>query len=179
GGAFCCSAIDSVAVQSDGRVLIGGDFTTVYVNGEPHQPQNRIARLNADGTLDATFNVGLGADDAVFSVVLQTDGTILLGGWFTSINGITRNGIARLNPDGSLDTTFNPNGGARGVYPFVSSIAAKYDGKVVVRGAFAAMNGVGRNGIARLYVNGTLDPTFNPGSAFNGYFVPGSVAALA
>ena len=66
-----------------------------------------IARLNADGTLDTGFNPN--ANNDVYSIALQADGKILLGGRFTTIGGVQRNYIARLNADGTLDTGFNPN----------------------------------------------------------------------
>ena len=73
----------SVAAQTDGKVVVGGSFTAV--NGVT---SNRIARLNADGTVDAAFsaNLGTGPDNDVLSVAVQTDGKIVLGGWFTAVN---------------------------------------------------------------------------------------------
>jgi uncharacterized delta-60 repeat protein len=90
----------SVALQPDGRVLIAGLFSSV--NGTARE---MIARLNADGTLDATFqNVSL--DDAIRVVAVEQDGRVLVGGDFTEVNGVPRGRVARLNADGSLDTTF-------------------------------------------------------------------------
>ncbi|MFM9006926.1 MAG: delta-60 repeat domain-containing protein, partial [Flavobacteriales bacterium] len=65
-----------------------------------------------DGTLDAGFNPGTGADNIIYATALQTDGKIIIGGQFTSYNGTTRNSIARLNADGTLDASFNPGTGA-------------------------------------------------------------------
>src|SRR5207247_1378907 len=103
-----------VTVQPDGKVLLGGGFTTLRPNGAASPtPRNYIARVNADGTLDAGFNPK--ASDAVISMVLQPDGKALLGGYFTSLqpNGAAsatpRNGLARINADGTLDAGFNPN----------------------------------------------------------------------
>src|SRR5207244_3676340 len=92
----------STALQPDGKWLIGGYFTTVG-----SLPRNRIARLNADGTVDASFNPN--ANAAVRGVALQTDGKIIISGDFTNVAGLTRNHIARLNTDGSVDTAYNPN----------------------------------------------------------------------
>jgi sugar lactone lactonase YvrE len=80
-----------VVVQPDGKILIGGLFTTVL-----GVARNRIARLNPDGTLDSTFNPS--ANSTVFSLAVQADGKILAGGFFNSIGGQTRNFIARLDP---------------------------------------------------------------------------------
>ena len=101
--------VEAVALQPDGKVLIGGSFTSF--NGTP---RNRIARLNANGSLDTTFNPGSGVDNTVNRIAVQSDGKVLLVGAFTTVNGVSRNRIARLNADGSLDTSFNPGTGANG-----------------------------------------------------------------
>jgi uncharacterized delta-60 repeat protein len=147
--------VSSVARQPDGKVLIGGSFTAI--NGIS---RTNIARLNADGSLDTLFNPGTGANDIVVSVVVQSDGKVLMGGWFTNVNGISRNRIARLNADGSLDTGFDPGTGANNR---VTSIAMQADGKVLIGGRFTAVNGTNRWRIARLTASGSLDTTFNSG----------------
>ena len=99
----------SVALQSDGKVLIGGNFYTV--NGTN---RNGIARLNANGSLDGSFNPGTGRMAmGLLSSPLQPDGKVLVGGGFTTFDGTNRNGIARLNANGSLDSSFNPGTGSR------------------------------------------------------------------
>src|SRR5437667_1512424 len=92
-------------VQPDGKILIGGDFTTLSPNGGAAVTRNHIARLNPDGTLDA-FNPN--ANGTVNAIAVQADGKILAGGFFTNIGGQTRNYIARLNPDATLDAFNNP-----------------------------------------------------------------------
>jgi uncharacterized delta-60 repeat protein len=154
------SAVQTLALQPDGKVIIGGDFTTY--NGTS---RNRIARLNADGTIDNTFNPGTGANSTVLTLALQPDGKVLIGGAFTSFNGTSRNRIARLNADGTLDNTFNPGTGANST---VRTIALQPDGKVLIGGNFTTYNGTSQNRIARLNVDGTLDNTFNPGTGSNG-----------
>ena len=155
-GSGANSNINSVAVQSDGKILIGGAFTTFSFTG-----RNRIARLNTSGSLDAGFNPGSGANSSVNSVALQSDGKILIGGTFTSYYGIARNGIARINADGSLDTGFDPGSGANSS---INSIAVQSDGKILIGGSFTSYNGAGRNRIARLDSTGSLDTGFDPGS---------------
>ena len=150
------NSVSSLALQSDGKVLIGGYFTTV--NGTN---RNGIARLNANGSLDTSFNPGTGVNGGVFSITLQPDGKVVIGGGFTTVNGTNLNRIARLNANGSLDSSFNPGTGANGS---VFSIALQPDGKVVIGGAFYAVNGTFRNNIARLNANGSLDGGFNPGT---------------
>lgn len=160
------ATVYAMAVQSDGRIVIGGDFTAV--NGNTNF--NHIGRLNADGTVDATFNPGLGAGDSVRAVAVQPDGKILIGGLFTNVNGIAYNHIARLNTDGSLDTTFQPGVGANSS---VLTIGLQTDGRIVVGGEFTLFSGVTRNRITRLNPNGTVDPTINFGAGANDF-----VAAL-
>jgi uncharacterized delta-60 repeat protein len=126
------------------------------------QTRNRIARLNADGTLDTTFNPN--ANNYVYSIATQSDGKILVGGLFTSIGGQTRNKIARLNTDGTADSTFDPNADS-----IVFSIATQSDGKILVGGIFTNIGGQTRNRIARLNADGTLDSTFDP-NADNGVY---------
>ncbi|WP_299518331.1 MopE-related protein, partial [uncultured Flavobacterium sp.] len=147
--------VNTAAVQPDGKVIIGGNFTSY--NGTS---RNRITRLNTDGSLDTTFNTGSGANNAVSTTALQADGKIIIGGSFSSFNGTSRNSIARLNPDGSLDTTFNPGSGTN--YS-VSTTAIQSDGKIIIGGSFDSVNGTERNRIARLNTDGSLDTTFDPG----------------
>jgi uncharacterized delta-60 repeat protein len=151
----------ALALQPDGKLLIGGEFTTY--NGTP---SNRIARLNAEGSLDASFNPGSGANFEFHALALQPDGKLLIGGTFTSYNGTSRNGIARLNADGSLDASFNPGTGANGL---VLALALKPDGKLLIGGEFISYNGITRNRIARLNADGSLDASFNPGTGANSW----------
>jgi uncharacterized delta-60 repeat protein len=154
------SGVEAVAVQSDGKIVIGGWFTTV--NGVS---RNRIARLNADGTLDTSFGDGLaGANNTVYAVAIQSDGKIVIGGNFTSVNGTTINRVARLNADGTLDTGFNPGTGAN--FP-VWTVAIQSDGKIVIGGNFTSVNGTTINRVARLNADGTLDTDFDPGTGAN------------
>src|SRR5437667_5149455 len=99
------STVRAVVVQSDGKILVGGDFTTLSPNGGATVTRNRIARLNPDGTLDTAFNPN--SNDTVYSMALQADGKILVGGNFTSIGGQPRNRIARLDPPAALADSFD------------------------------------------------------------------------
>src|SRR6185437_4822129 len=95
--------VGSAIIQPDGKLLIGGDFSIVH--GVPH---HCIARLNSDGTLDATFGDILVTGDGVAevkSVSLQSDGKILIGGNFNKVGGAAHTGIARLNADGTCDAS--------------------------------------------------------------------------
>ena len=145
-GSVANSGVLSIASQPDGKILIGG-WLTQY-NGTT---RNDIARLNSDGSLDTSFNPGSGVHGSISSIALQPDGKILIGGEFTQYNGTTRNNIARLNPDGSLDTSFDPGSGADSS---ISSIALQPDGKILIGGGFTEYNGTPRNNIARLNSSG-------------------------
>ena len=160
--------VRSIAVQADGKILLGGMFQRLQPNGaKAPTDRGRIARVNADGTLDTGFGPKL--NDDVFSIAVQTDGKILLAGEFTAFqpNGTrvetTRNRIARLNADGTLDMGFDPN-----VNNDVRSVALQADGKVLVGGFFTALqpNGastpIARNKFARVNADGTLDTGFDP-----------------
>ena len=148
--------VASVTLQSDGRILLGGNFVSVA-----GQTRGRIARLNSNGSLDTTFNPSSGADNTVMKVAVQTDGKIVLGGYFRQVNGVARNSIARLNSDGNLDTSFDPGAGADGP---VFALAVQSRGRVLMAGAFTNIDGVARPRIARLLSNGTLDASFDPGT---------------
>ena len=158
--------VRALAVQADNKSVIGGDFSAYNAFS-----RDRIARINIDGSNDDSFNPGTGADDFVTSIAIypdtggQHDGKIVVGGGFTSMNNIQRNGIARLNPNGSLDQSFNPGSGANGV---VRSVALQTDGKVVIAGEFSQVNGVERNNVARLNEDGSVDTGFDPGSGSDG-----------
>jgi len=159
--------VSSLALQSDGKVLIGGDFTAI--NGTN---RNRIARLNADGGLASSFSPVIGTY-GIASIVLQSDGKALIGGGFTAVNGTNRNGIARLNTNGSLDGSFNPGTGVQndGNPGGIRSLVVQSDGKVLIGGGFNTVNGTNRNRIARLNANGSLDGSFNPGTGVAGAYV--------
>lgn len=146
-----------LVIQTDGKILVGGDFTTLA--GQPH---NCIGRLNADGSLDTSFTAT--ADTFVFHAAVQPDGKIILAGFFTSVNGDPRNRIARLNADGSLDASFNPNAEDGNV----DAVIVQPDGKIIVAGNFTRIAGADHIRIARLNTDGSSDPTFNPGTGADG-----------
>jgi len=154
----------ALALQTNGQILAGGSFT--IVNGTP---ENFVARLNPDGSLDsAGFLNGLaGANGTVLAVVCQTDGRVIIGGAFTSADGIFRNYIARLMTDGSLDTSFNPGAGASGLVYSLAETFVNGSREIYVGGAFSTISGGYSPNIARLNNGGTLDTTFAVGSGPN------------
>lgn len=154
----------ALALQSDGKILAAGNFTQVG-----NVLRNHIARLNTDGSLDTGFLNNLsGALGPVNAVVSQTDGRILIGGAFNSVNGVHLNFVARLMTDGTIDTSFNPGAGADSA---VYALAETFIGgarKIYVGGAFGSLNSVSSPGVIRLSNDGTVDTGFNAGSGADG-----------
>ncbi len=149
------NTVNSVAVQSNGKIIVAGNFTTYQ--GVTH---NRIVRLNADGSADASFAIGTGANSNIFVTAIQPDGKILIAGEFSSVNGTSRSKIARLNTDGTVDAAFT----SAGVNAIIYSMAVQTDGKIVIGGTFTTVTGQSKNRIARLNADGTLDAAFNNGT---------------
>ncbi|HEU0008861.1 MAG TPA: Calx-beta domain-containing protein [Verrucomicrobiae bacterium] len=142
--------VRAIAVQPDGRIVIGGSFTRVGATLRPY-----IARLNADGSLDGTFDPGAGADSFVYSVAVQSDGKILIAGEFNSVGGLAQNRLARLQSNGALDTSINFGTGAN---LFIATVVLQTDASIVIGGGFTQFNGVPRNYIARLVGGEDITP---------------------
>lgn len=147
--------INSIAIQSDGKILVGGSFG----NYNGFYSRNNLVRLNSDGTLDTDFCINASDNNriagTVYSVVTQPDGKILVGGTFYKY-------LIRLNSDGTLDNDFisNASDGLK-FSGYIYSIAIQTDEKILVGGAFSNYNGVsGRNGLVRLNSDGTIDNDF-------------------
>ena len=160
-GIGASARIDTVALQADGKILLGGRFTSVGAKA-----RNRIARLNADGSIEnkSTFDPGTGANGVIRSVAVQADGKILLGGEFTSIDGQPRNHVARLNANGRVESTATFDTGI-GADNWVYCVAEQADGKILLGGEFISVNGLPRKKLARLHANGSVESTatFDPG----------------
>jgi uncharacterized delta-60 repeat protein len=153
--------VEAAALQSDGKIVIGGQFG--QVSGTT---RNDLARLNTDGSLDATFDPGTGVDGAIADLLVQPDGKIVIGGGFTQVGGTFRLNFAQLNTDGTVDTGFNPILGPE--LP-VTSLALQPDGKIILGGAFSTFAGISRAGIARVGSTGLLDFFFNPTTQTDGF----------
>lgn len=147
---FDATYLSAIAIQGD-YLLVAGNFTTV--NGIN---QNDIARFDADGFFDPTFNTGTGTSDKIGSLIVQNDEKIILGNsYINSFNGISFNGLARLNIDGSIDTNFSPpnlNGP-------VQDIVLKND-KIIIS-AFHYNGTTTEPRLIKLNTDGTIDNTFN------------------
>jgi uncharacterized delta-60 repeat protein len=145
--------IRAASIRPNGMILIGGTFSAY-----DGTPMNRTARINANGTLDTTFDPGTGANDAVLALVVQPDGKVLIGGEFTAVNGIARNHFARLNADGTVDTSFDTGDGVNG---YVQAMALRSDGRGLIGGSFYEYDGTPTLRVARFNADGTLDPSFD------------------
>jgi uncharacterized delta-60 repeat protein len=149
------SYITGLDIQSDGKIVAGGFFSL---------PTANVARFNADGTVDATFDVGGGTDDSIEASAVLPDGKILVGGYFTEFDGTARNLFAQLNPDGTLDSSFDSGTGFSLLNSgFVYAAVIQPDGKILVGGDFSEVNGESRLSVVRLNPDGTLDETFDAG----------------
>jgi hypothetical protein len=126
-------AIWAVAQQADGKILVGGNFTTY----KGSTVARGLVRLSLDGTLDTAFNTALGTGftpsavgtaqkRCVASIKVWSDGSIYIGGDFTALNGTSVTQIIKLNSDGTLDGTF--------VVPSIitSSATTGYDAVVIL-----------------------------------------------
>jgi uncharacterized delta-60 repeat protein len=154
-GAGLLAGVYATAIQPDGKILVAGDFTSINETS-----RTNIARLNTDGSLDSSFNPARGPNGGVNALAIQTNGKIVIGGFFTQVNGTNRNYVARLNPDGSVDNSFQPLSGADDA---VYSAVIQPDGEVLIGGFFTSFDGVSRRGIARLHG----DPVFPAPTLFN------------
>ncbi len=150
-GSGAIGAVRSLALQNDGKIIIGGTFTRF-----DGQTRNRLARLQPDGSLEGleTFQIGVGvvgdSSAVVSSIALQADGKILLGGRFERVAGESRNNLARLLPNGSVESreTFHPGDGPNGS---VNALLVKQDGGILVGGPFDAFDNRVRKGMALLH----------------------------
>jgi uncharacterized delta-60 repeat protein len=170
-GSGFSNAVRSTAIQSDGKILVGGVFITFTGS-----TQNRLIRLNSDGSRDTSFNIGTGFNSIVDSIAIQSDGKILAGGVFSTFTGSTQNNLIRLNSDGSKDTSFDIGTGFTG-QPFftIKSIAIQSDGKILVGGNFTTYSGSTQNSLIRLNSDGSKDTSFDIGSGFNSQVISISI----
>ena len=156
--------VDALALQSDGKILIGGGFSTY--GGVVTGP---LARLNPDGTLDAAFSryASLGINGQVTAIALQADGKILVGGTVLAGAGIGK--LVRLYANGTVDSGFNIGYGADGP---VQAVLVQPDGKIVVGGSFLGIDGRSMAGLTRLNANGSPDSGFNVSGSGTSRFLP-------
>jgi uncharacterized delta-60 repeat protein len=145
--------IFDIRIQKDNKILIGGAFSS---------PNDHLARLNPDGTVDPSFNMNGGfAFGSVIDIKIQPDNKIIVGGSFTEFDGITYNRIVRMHYYGTVDTSFNTGTGFNST---VYVTETQDDGKIIVGGSFTNYNGTSvYNSICRLNTDGSIDNTFDLG----------------
>jgi hypothetical protein len=139
--------------------LVVGQFT-----GYNGSSGGYIVRLNSDGSVDNTFSAGTGFNSFTYGGINETsDGKYIVAGDFTSYNGTSRQRLARLNSDGTLDTGFTPSS----INNFVGGITLDSQDRIYLYGAFSQVSGVTVGGIARFTSAGTYDNTFVVGTGLN------------
>jgi uncharacterized delta-60 repeat protein len=155
---------ERVKVQSDGKIVVVGGFTTYSGSS-----QFGIIRLNTDGTRDTSFNTGTGiGGNPAYSLAIQSDGKYLIGGNYTAYSGSSSTRMTRINTNGTFDATFNT--GTDGFNGFVNSIEVQSDAKIIAGGSYTTYSGSTVTYITRLNTNGTRDTSFNIGTTgFNAF----------
>jgi uncharacterized delta-60 repeat protein len=148
GTGFAGGAVRAVGIQSDGKILAGGLFTSYSGSSI-----NRIIRLNTNGTIDSSFNVGVGFDAAVRSLVVQSDDKTVVVGNYTTYSGSAQVRMVRLNTDGTKDSSLNVGSGFGGT---VRSVALQSDGKILAGGEFPIYNGITVGYSVLLESNGSI-----------------------
>jgi uncharacterized delta-60 repeat protein len=154
--------VNKIRIQADGKIIVGGVFTTYSGS-----TVNRIVRLNTNGTIDNTFNYGIGFGGNVVDIQLQSDGKIIAVGAFTTYSGSTANRIVRLNTNGTIDNTFNYGVGFNSN---PTQFKIQDDGKIVLLCTNTipiTYSGSVFNDVIRINTNGTIDNTFTSSNGFD------------
>jgi uncharacterized delta-60 repeat protein len=154
----------ALALDSNDKLYIGGDFASYK-----GVTSNRLIRLNPDGSRDNTFDVGVGFNNAVIDVTVDSSDKIYVTGYFTTFQGVSAKGILRLNSDGSRDNTFDVGTGFNNagnnvtIFTLITS-----DNKIVANGLFNGYKGISANGVIKLNLDGSIDSDFldNSGTGF-------------
>ncbi|MBY0433214.1 MAG: gliding motility-associated C-terminal domain-containing protein [Cyclobacteriaceae bacterium] len=145
-----------IKVQADGKIVIVSN--------------NIVSRLNADGSGDLSFSVGLANGGSVSDIAIQPDGKILITGNFTGVDGVPHFGIARVNSDGTVDNTFSAIGIAElAAFDGPYKIGLMSNGQIILAGHFNSVNGAPRKNLVRLNTDGSIDCGFDPGTSTNDY----------
>ncbi|HLF32641.1 MAG TPA: T9SS type A sorting domain-containing protein [Cyclobacteriaceae bacterium] len=159
-GKLITSQVYAIEPDGNGKILIGGGFTTVdSTNGYG------ILRLNLDGSVDNTFTSVLESGTWVNDIALTDSGGILLSGHFYS-NGDHVNHIIKIISDGQIDPGFSVDPKPNNV---IYKIIVDHNGKIYLGGYFDEINGVIRNNLVRLNQDGSIDHSFDIGTGFRVY----------
>ena len=152
---------DCMVVDSQDRIYVGGIFTSAGSNSA-----KGLVRLLPDGTYDSTFDTTIGFSNSsnyrdIQTIRILSDGKILVVGQFNLYNDITRNYIAKLNLDGTIDESFLHTTGANSS---LFTAAELTDGSILLGGAFTQYNGTPANKLVKVDSNGNIDNTFDIGA---------------
>ncbi|MBZ5734954.1 delta-60 repeat domain-containing protein [Nocardioides sp. TRM66260-LWL] len=153
--------VTAMAIQQDGSILVAGAFTT-----STSPARNGLVRLRPDGSVDADFVTNLGGafnKPSVLALAVQDDGSILVGGGFSTLGAFARKFILRLQPDGTPDPTFPAGTKRPEPNNAVQSIVVEPSGTILVGGQFTSFGGAAER-LVRLRPDGTRDETFLPGT---------------
>jgi uncharacterized delta-60 repeat protein len=146
--------ITVVRPQTDGKIIITGDFTQVG-----SVLKNKIFRLNADGSVDASFDAGSGPNKDILDLYVQADGKILVAGQFTEFDGKSAPYLVRLNSNGSIDNTFSMGTGPSDL---VAKLAKRPAGGFIIHGFFSKYNNKTANYLTAINDDGSLVDGFDP-----------------
>ncbi|TAD89990.1 MAG: hypothetical protein EAY75_04750, partial [Bacteroidetes bacterium] len=167
------NSIFSLAAMSGDRILAAGNFTSIGGSA-----RNRVAVLQASGNIDAAFGGGSFtlANDIVRRALPLNDGTIAVVGQFTAFNGVARPSHVRLTATGAIASNYitEPNGA---ISNSISGLLQQPNDNIILFGAFLSIQRVNFGGIARINLNGIIDPTFNPNGGAGGNLA-GHVATM-
>src|SRR5574343_527356 len=151
-------AIYNLAIQSDGKIILGGNFTNYNAFAD-----GNIDRILPSGGIDGNFVVGTGCNSWVNAITVLSDGKIDVAGDFSTLQGFPALFLGILYNDGSFDIGNNigtgPNNIIRGI--------TKTNDRAIIFGDFTSYDGNSIQNCAKIYLDGTLDPTFSPGLGFN------------
>jgi uncharacterized delta-60 repeat protein len=158
-GSAANGTVNKIDIQKTGKIILSGDFQSF--KGTSHK---RIVRLLPDGSIDGSFLTGTGSEGPIRATALQADDKLIIGGLFNFYNSKAIKNIARLNADGTLDSTFTTGSGANNE---ITEIFIQKDGKIIISGFFSKYNNINFTGFARLNTNGIIDTNFNIGIGTN------------
>jgi len=164
--------ITTIEIQDDGKILVGWEFSSYN-----WQSANWLIRLNSNWSIDNSFDIWDGFNDwfwdaYIMTTNIQDDGKILVGGFFNNYNWQTANWLIRLNPDWTIDSSFNV---WLGFDDSVQSIAIQDDGKFLVGGFFNDYNWQTANWLIRLNSNWTIDNSFDVWVGFDDWYWDGYI----
>jgi uncharacterized delta-60 repeat protein len=171
--------IRAIVVDPEGRIVLGGSFDGGFSTSSSCPncplPRTNLGRLTSDGAIDLTFAPAGGANGPINAILRQADGRFVVGGEFTEIGGYSRNRLARLNPDGTVDPSFDVGAGPNGP---IHALLLREDGLLAVGGNFSRFNGFLRGSVALVHLDAPSSPQFS-GEVINIYVTAGQSFTLA